>query len=152
MGALDDPPGRRVLVPARLGVTAEATRPAAARIADRCTPDQGCSDPRWCDPGPGLPADQACRLFSARPSDMVAEARSRARMAVYRDISSGTSPSTAVPACRRESPWSGDNISPARRPAWVHREGSHSRSTCPAFKEWPWHHLPLALAAPRPRV
>jgi len=23
------------------------TRPAAARIADRCTPDQGCSDPRW---------------------------------------------------------------------------------------------------------
>jgi len=28
------------------GVTAEVTRRAAARIADRCTPDQGCSDPR----------------------------------------------------------------------------------------------------------
>jgi len=28
------------------GVTAEVTRQAAAKIADRCTPDHGCSDPR----------------------------------------------------------------------------------------------------------
>jgi len=37
------------LAPGGADGTADAARRTAARIADRCTPDQGCSDPRWCD-------------------------------------------------------------------------------------------------------